>query len=211
MDIHSFDTLPSTQTYLVEAIRQGRRVAPVAVMAGEQTDGHGSRGNRWEGGIGNLLASVAIRMEDLPDDLPLQSASIYAGWLMRQSLNDAGESVWLKWPNDLYRRTDKVGGIITQKIHKTLIIGIGINLKNVSKQYTSLQSPVAPMILLNMFLKRLERYPKWKQIFSQYAIEFELSRAFSAHLGHTQFDLREAHLLEDGSIEINGERIHSLR
>ncbi len=197
--------------YLAEAIRQRKWTAPVAVIAKEQTDGHGSRGNRWEGGNGNLLTSVAVRMEDLPDDLPLQSASIYAGWLMCQSLRDAGESVWLKWPNDLYRGANKVGGIITQKVQQTLIIGIGVNLKNVSKNYTSLQSPVTPMILLNMFLERLERYPNWKQIFSQYAIEFELSRAFSAQQSRTQIDLQHAHLLEDGSIEINGERIHSLR
>ena len=181
------------------------------MIAGEQTDGHGSRGNRWEGGVGNFLASVAVRMEDLPKDLPLQSTSIYAGWLMRQSLKEAGESVWLKWPNDLYQGPNKVGGVITQKIQQTLVIGIGVNLKNVSKNYTSLQSPLSPVILLNMFLRHLERYPKWKQIFSQYAIEFELSRAFSAHHGRTQIDLQQARLLEDGSIEINGERIHSLR
>ena len=211
MDIHSFETLPSTQAYLVEAIRQRKWTAPVAVIAEEQTDGHGSRGNLWEGGNGNLLTSVAVRMEDLPNDLPLQSASIYAGWLMRQSLRNAGESVWLKWPNDLYTDTSKVGGIITQKVQETLVIGIGVNLKNVSQDYTSLQSPLTPVILLNMFLERLQRYPKWKQIFSQYAIEFELSRAFSAHQGRTQIDLQHAHLLEDGSIEINGERIHSLR
>jgi len=211
LDIHSFDTLPSTQAYLSEQIRSGAVYAPVAVRAEYQTQGFGSRGNHWENDVGDLLCSVAVPLEDLPEDLPLQSASIYAGWLMRESLRDAGEDVWLKWPNDLYQDDHKIGGVISHKVRDALVIGIGVNLKKNEKNYQALQRPLSPVILLNMFLQRLERYPQWKDIFSQFEIEFEFSRAYMTHRKAKTIELRNAILQADGSIEINGERIHSLR
>ena len=100
MEILSFESLPSTQTYLLEALRSGRVKAPVAVLALEQSAGVGSRDNEWSGGKGNFFASFAIRLEDLPDDLPLSSASIYFSFIMKKRLESMGEALWLKWPND---------------------------------------------------------------------------------------------------------------
>ena len=101
MEILCFDTLDSTQTYLIEEIGAGRLDAPIAVMAKEQRAGVGSRENSWEGGEGNLLFSLAIDLDDLPQDLPLSSASIYFSYIMREVLEEFSLNVWLKWPNDL--------------------------------------------------------------------------------------------------------------
>ena len=211
LDILFFESLPSTQTYLIDQIRQGRLNAPVAVRAAYQTEGIGSRGNRWENDAGDLLCSIALPLDDLPADLPMQSASIYVGWLMRETLHEAGEDVWLKWPNDLYLGPHKIGGVISQKLRDVLVTGIGVNLQKSKKNYHALKSPLSPVILLNMFLKRLEAYPEWKDIFSHFEIEFEQSRAFATHRNDRLIDLQNACLQADGSIEINGERIHSLR
>ena len=77
MEIISFDHLPSTQTYLVDHIKNNRLHAPIAVITSEQSSGVGSRDNEWSGGEGNFFASIAIDLEDLPNDLALSSASIY--------------------------------------------------------------------------------------------------------------------------------------
>ena len=83
MEIRSFESLPSTQRWLTEAIRRGEVTAPVAVIAERQTDGIGSRENRWIGHPGNFFASIALRQSDLPEDLPPSAASIYFAFLIQ--------------------------------------------------------------------------------------------------------------------------------
>ena len=211
MQINSFETLPSTQLYLAEKIKNKELNTPYAVLTSHQSAGVGSRANIWDGGEGNFFASVALSLNSLPEDLPLSSASIYFSFIMKQVLETFGEKVWLKWPNDFYIDNDKVGGTITQKIGETLICGIGINLKKSQNGYRGLQSDILPQVLLEKYLLALEEFPKWKQVFSLYKIEFELSRGFSVHIENYQKSLSDALLCEDGSLIIDGKKVFSLR
>jgi len=211
LEIYSFETLPSTQHYLVEKIREDTLAAPVAVIAKEQDSGVGSRENSWSGGEGNFFASFAVELKQLPEDLPLSSASIYFAFIMKKVLDELGERVWLKWPNDLYADDEKVGGIITQKVKNSLVCGIGINLKKSPDGFRSLYSELSADFLLEKYLEALEKFPKWKQIFSEYRIEFEQSRRFSVHIENYQKSLQNALLCEDGSLLIEGKRVFSLR
>jgi len=211
LEICLFDTLPSTQTYLAGKIRSGELSAPIAVIADDQSDGVGSRGNTWSGGRGNLFVSIALDTEMLPIDLPLSSASIYFAFIMRKILTAYNGNIWLKWPNDLYIKNDKVGGVITQKISEQIVCGIGINLKNYQNGYKVLGSDILPLKLLENYLFELEKFPSWKQIFREYQIEFELSRRFFVNIENYQQSLKNAVLSEDGSIIINGKRVFNLR
>ena len=211
MEIKLFKTLPSTQTYLVEALQKSILHAPVAVLTLEQNAGVGSRDNKWSGGEGNFFASIALKLEDLPEDLPLSSASIYFSFIMKQTLLELGENIWLKWPNDFYKNDEKIGGTITKKVNDTLVCGIGLNLKKSQNGYSALQSDISPQNLLEKYLLALEKFPKWKQIFSEYEVEFELSRKFSVHIENYQKSLSDATLQADGSLTIEGEKVFSLR
>jgi BirA family transcriptional regulator, biotin operon repressor / biotin---[acetyl-CoA-carboxylase] ligase len=75
-DIRRFDTIDSTNRYLVEEARAG---APegVVVVAAHQTAGRGRLGRRWEAPAGtNLLLSVLLR-PDLPaEERHLATASV---------------------------------------------------------------------------------------------------------------------------------------
>ncbi|PTB83888.1 biotin--[acetyl-CoA-carboxylase] ligase [Sulfurovum lithotrophicum] len=211
MEILSFRALASTQKYLTEQIKQKMLQSPIAVIASEQSAGVGSRDNEWVGGEGNFFASIAIALDDLPRDLALSSASIYFSYIMKQTLVELGENIWLKWPNDFYKNDEKVGGTITQKVNDTLVCGIGLNLKKSQNGYSALQSDISPEILLEKFLDRLEKFPKWKQIFSEFEVEFELSRGFSVHIESYQTSLGDAQLCDDGSLIIGGKKVYSLR
>jgi len=189
----------------------GELKAPVSVLAYEQSSGVGSRDNTWSGGKGNFFASVAVELSKLPEDLPLSSASIYFSYIMKKTLLELDEDIWLKWPNDFYYKDHKVGGTITQKIKDTFVCGIGINLKNSQNGYKALQSDILPQNLLKNYLVALDKFPKWKQIFSEYEVEFELSRKFSVHIENYQKSLSYATLCEDGSLIIEGKRVFSLR
>jgi BirA family biotin operon repressor/biotin-[acetyl-CoA-carboxylase] ligase len=211
LEIYYFNTLPSTQAHLLAQIEKGLLTAPVAVWCEEQSAGLGSRGNRWLGGKGNFFASFALPLEMIPEDLPLGSASIYFSFIMKQTLKELGLNVWLKWPNDFYLDEDKVGGTITKKIDQILVCGMGINLKNSQNGYRALQSDISPKFLLENYLFKLEKFPKWKEIFSLYKIEFELSRMFSVHIENDEKSLKNAVLCEDGSLIMEGKRVFSLR
>ena len=211
MEILSFDTLGSTQVYLLEKIQTGTLGLATAVITAEQTDGVGSRDNSWEGGRGNFFASVALRSESLPRDLPAASASIYFAFLMKKALKKSGIEVWLKWPNDLYKAEEKIGGVITKKHSGFVVTGIGVNLKKNQNGYSSLDTDISPLILLNIFLGEIEKKPKWQEVFSQYKIEFDLSKSYFTHQNGRKIEMEDAKLCEDGSLDIDGGKVYSLR
>ena len=211
MEIRSFESLPSTQRWLTEAIRRGEVTGPLAVITERQTDGIGSRENRWIGYPGNFFASIALRESDLPVDLPPSAASIYFAFLIKKLLQPRHPDLWVKWPNDLYLGEKKVGGVITNRLKEFYVAGIGINLKKSEKNFASLETELSPMILLDMYLERLANPPEWKDIFREYRLEFEKTRHFFTHRGEELVSLENAQLMEDGSIVVDGERMVSLR
>jgi BirA family biotin operon repressor/biotin-[acetyl-CoA-carboxylase] ligase len=211
LEILSFNTLPSTQTYLLEKLRNKSCSLPIAVVAKEQTNGVGSRDNFWEGGRGNLFFSLAIPLDYLPKDLPLNSASIYFSFIMKEVLLEYKEDIWLKWPNDLYHNQSKIGGTITKKVDNIFLCGMGVNLQKNQNNFESLNLDIDALFLLKKYLSELEKYPSWKQIFSQYRIEFERSKAFFTHINREYKSLENAILSEDGSLIIDNKRVYSIR
>jgi len=211
LEILCFDKLESTQTYLIDEVKNSNLTLPTVVMTKEQTEGIGSRENSWEGGAGNLFFSLAISIDDLPEDLPLASASIYFSYIMKKVLSEYIEDVWVKWPNDLYYHQHKIGGIIIKKIDNNLLCGMGVNLQKNSSSFEALNLNVEPMVLLKKYLLALKKYPSWKDIFSQYRIEFGRTREFFAHVDGEYKSLEKAILSEDGSLIIDNKRVYNIR
>lgn len=211
MEIHWFDELESTQAYLIEALKSEKLKAPVCVGASLQTKGKGSRGNVWIGQEGNLFISVAIHRSQLPNDLKLESSSIYFAYIMKEVLTSLGSKVWLKWPNDFYLNQQKMGGVITNLVGESLVCGIGMNLSKAPLDFSKMDIVITAQKLTNNYVRELKKFPAWKQIFSKYELEFNRSKSFTTHVDETIFGLKDAVLLEDGSLECNGQRIFSLR
>lgn len=211
MEIHWFDELASTQTYLIEVLKSNALISPICIGASLQTQGRGSRGNEWIGEKGNLFISVAVNRSQLPTDLKLESSSIYFAFIMKEFLSSLGSKVWLKWPNDFYFDQQKMGGVITNLVGDSLVCGIGLNLSQAPFNFSKMDIEISPRELTNNYLTELEKFPSWKQIFSKFQLEFNRSKSFVTHAGEMIFRLEDAVLLEDGSLEYNGQRIFSLR
>ncbi len=211
MDIRWFDSLESTQSHLIEELKGGRLKAPVCIGASMQTHGRGSRGNSWIGEKGNHFFSFAVERSSLPEDLKLESSSIYFAYLMKELLASLNSKVWLKWPNDFYLEEKKIGGVITNLIADTLVCGIGINLVSAPENFKTVDIQIAPYDLTKRYVELFKNLPSWKLIFSNYQIEFENSRVFFTHNNNEKVALKNAVLLEDGSLECDGQRIFSLR
>lgn len=211
MKIIYLESVDSTQTYLKNLIKKKDIQAPFAVVADMQSDGIGSRDNTWSGYKGNLFLSFCINMHDLPKDLKLESASIYFSYILKETLESHNSKVWLKWPNDFYIKDKKIGGMITNIVSDTLICGVGINLTESPKSGDILDVDINKKKLLNIYFKNVEKMISWKQIFSKYKLEFYRNRNFFTHNNNNKISLSKAELLDDGSINVDGERIYSLR
>lgn len=211
VEIFWLEEIESTQTYLIDALKTKALTAPVCVGAVSQTHGSGSRGNVWIGEEGNLFISVAINRSQLPNDLKLESSSIYFAFIMKELLNRLGSNVWLKWPNDFYLDDQKLGGVITNLVGDCLVCGIGINLSSAPLNFSKIDIRITPQQLTNYYISELKKFPSWKQIFSKFELEFERSKSFTTHTNQAIIGLKDAVLLDDGSLECNGQRIFSLR
>jgi len=206
-----FDTLTSTQLYLKDLIKNTKPSLPLAVVCEMQTEGIGSRNNTWTSQKGNLFLSFALALSDLPKDLKLESSSIYFSYLLKETLESLGSKVFLKWPNDLYVNEDKVGGMITNVVNDTIICGVGLNLIKSKNGFASLDLELDKHIILESYFKNIEKKPLWKQVFSKYKINFCTNLNFFTYVKGRKVSLSEAVLENDGSLNINGERIYSLR
>ena len=211
MQILSLESVDSTQTYLLEALKQETLSTPVCVSAKRQVSGRGSRGNSWSGLEGNLFFSFAIDRSSLPQDLKLESSSIYFTYLLKSLLAEKGSGLWLKWPNDFYMGDTKIGGAITNLYKEVLVCGIGLNTKAAPQGFAKLDIEIENESLLQAYFDILKNPPSWKNVFSNYALEFDRSRSYFTHNGESKISLKNARLLEDGSLECDGKRIFSLR
>jgi len=211
VEIHWFESLESTQSYLIGELKAKRIVPPVCVGATVQTMGKGSRGNEWIGTEGNLFISLAFPRLSLPNDLKLESSSIYMAFMMKELLASMGSQVWLKWPNDFYLENVKIGGVITNLIGDTVVCGIGINLLSAPQGFSKIDINITPYNLTEFYCNLFKNLPSWKHIFSKYQLEFEHSRVFFTHNNQEKIALQDAVLQEDGSLVCEGQRIYSLR
>ncbi len=131
--IHYFDEVDSTQQVARELLAGGAAEGTV-VIAERQTAGRGRMGRTWHSPSGvNLYGTIilrpAMRLADVAQ-LSLVAGVAAAGALMQA----APGLVSLKWPNDIWLRGRKAGGIIAEAVtdaRQTLLgvlLGIGINI-----------------------------------------------------------------------------------
>jgi len=188
LEIVYFNEIDSTQKYLLnmKSLKDN-----ICIWSENQTNGIGSRGNNWIGEKGNLFFSFSIKKTNLPDDLPLQSLSIYFMYNLKIVLKKLGSCVKFKWPNDLFLK-NKVAGCITNIKNDIIICGIGVNTKK-SKEFSSLDIEIDNYTLLKLYFNLLKQKTRWEDIFK--LLNVELSEKLN----------------KDGSININNKRIYSLR
>lgn len=124
----------STNNYATGLAHAGMAQSGTAVFAHHQTKGKGQRHRKWQGEPGqNIALSVILQ----PPGLALSQAFLLsmatAIGVQRFFTSYVGSETKVKWPNDLYWRDRKAGGILIENVvqgseWKAAIIGIGINI-----------------------------------------------------------------------------------
>lgn len=211
MKIIELNEVDSTHSYLKKLIKSEGYTYPICIITSLQTDGVGSRGNSWTGKRGNLFFSFVLEKKNLPKDLELQSASIYFSYILKEVLSEQGSKLWLKWPNDFYMGEKKIGGTITNVTKDYIFCGIGLNLIDVSEDFGKLDIKIDSKKLLEIYFESLKKEQSWKQIFNSFKVEFQKSKNYKATIDNKKIPLKNATLNYDGSIEIDGKKVFSLR
>jgi BirA family transcriptional regulator, biotin operon repressor / biotin---[acetyl-CoA-carboxylase] ligase len=130
--VHWFETIDSTNRYLVDAAAQGEPAGLVAV-ADEQRAGRGRLGRTWVAPPGaSLLASVLLRDALPPEQRHLAVVAAALGAIDAVDEHCAFRPR-LKWPNDLVVDDRKLAGLLAEATNGTgvavgLVVGMGLNV-----------------------------------------------------------------------------------
>lgn len=139
-------SVDSTNNYAMAQIRAGLAKSGDTFLALEQTDGKGQRNKSWNAEPGaNILMSIAWKPQKLAVAQQFLLSAAVALACFDCFSRYAGEETAIKWPNDIYWRDRKAGGILIENIvgtsqttstkHNTQnpklhwsVIGTGINI-----------------------------------------------------------------------------------
>jgi len=187
------EKVDSTSNYAMARVRSGLAKHGMAWFAKEQSDGRGQRGKLWDSEPGqNLLMTVVLE----PEKWRLEHQAIFnmaIAVICRDFLSRyAGEATTIKWPNDLYWRDLKLGGILIENsiqgnAWKFALAGIGLNI-NQERFNSNIPNPVSlkqltgqafdPVELAKLLHSELlEKLNEWDE-----AEHFRITEAYNRHL-----------------------------
>ena len=132
------DTVDSTNNYAMARVQAGMASHGMAWLAHEQTAGKGQRGKGWETQPGkNIAMSIVFQPEFLDARQQFYLSATIALVCFEFFSGYAGDETKIKWPNDLFWRDRKAGGVLIENVFhgkkwKWAIVGIGININQVN-------------------------------------------------------------------------------
>ncbi|MGG9971034.1 biotin--[acetyl-CoA-carboxylase] ligase [Ferruginibacter sp. SUN002] len=141
-------SVDSTNNYAMARVHEGLAKHGDAFFAVEQTAGKGQRGKNWQAAEGqNIVLSVVAEPFQLKTHQQF-SFSIAVALACYDFFNGyAGDETKIKWPNDIYWRDRKAGGVLIENINRGnswnwSVIGVGVNV-NQTVFEASLKNPVS--------------------------------------------------------------------
>jgi BirA family biotin operon repressor/biotin-[acetyl-CoA-carboxylase] ligase len=141
-------SVDSTNNYAMARVQAGLARHGEAWFTLEQTAGKGQRNKQWITSAGeNILLSVVLQPFRLTASQQFLLSASMALACYDFYKNYAGDETRIKWPNDLYWRDRKAGGILIENnFHGAswayAVVGIGINI-NQGRFDPSLPNPVS--------------------------------------------------------------------
>jgi BirA family biotin operon repressor/biotin-[acetyl-CoA-carboxylase] ligase len=142
------DNCNSTQDYLKEQLAQGVET-DLLISCENQTQGHGRNQKKWETLPHSLYFSFNLEPNPKVTWTAIELSVIIADYFYEKF----GESLKLKWPNDIYVGDKKLGGILIENsimsgTIKSSIVGVGLNI-NQTDFKSNAPNPVSLKMLTN--------------------------------------------------------------
>jgi BirA family biotin operon repressor/biotin-[acetyl-CoA-carboxylase] ligase len=146
-------SIDSTNNYALTQIHANMAQPGTCYFAHEQTSGKGQRGKSWatEPGM-NIILSIVLKPNFLQPLQQFQLSTCVAVATREFFSKYDNDSFRIKWPNDLYWRDRKLGGILIENIIKShepggarwdwAVAGMGMNI-NQANFGAELKNPVS--------------------------------------------------------------------
>lgn len=162
----------STNEYAKNLWSKSEPIEGTVVLTDKQTDGKGQIGNKWQSeAYQNLTFSFILKPHFLKVEQQFLLSKIVSLACIESCNHFTDEKFLIKWPNDIYKRENKIGGILienTLSSNKIVssIVGVGLNinqevfqdlpratsLKNIAEKNFDLKEVLA------FLLKRIDAY-----------------------------------------------------
>ncbi len=149
-DYHNLESVDSTQTFSKKNVSSFDRDAFTIVTSEEQSKGRGRLNRKWFSPKGsNLYTTYSFTIPEMPHSS--NPITLVLALSISEVLQKLGLSVQIKWPNDLYINSKKMGGILAEvesdKETKQVFLGFGLNV-NVTADALSTQDFEATSLLI---------------------------------------------------------------
>jgi BirA family biotin operon repressor/biotin-[acetyl-CoA-carboxylase] ligase len=125
----------STNNFLKDLVSKSEPLPEgTVIMAEDQFAGRGQQENTWHAEPGkNLTFSILLRPNFLPIDKQFLLNMAVSIGINNALCKHVNEGIKIKWPNDIYFFSQKLGGVLIENsivgnAIKTAVIGIGINV-----------------------------------------------------------------------------------
>ena len=184
------DSIGSTNNYLSKLANETFVENGSVILAHNQTNGKGQRGNGWESESGkNLTFSVLLQTEFLKISQNFLLSMMVCN-SVHELLSQYIDKVEIKWPNDILVDNKKIAGIliensiVNQHLHQS-IIGIGVNLNQ--RDFSTAPQASSLALLLKKELNKKEVFTKLLTIIERNYLELKQGLWFrinSYYLNH---------------------------
>ncbi|MCL2064563.1 MAG: biotin--[acetyl-CoA-carboxylase] ligase [Candidatus Cloacimonetes bacterium] len=144
--IESYKTIDSTKDLAEKYIISQKYEEHFLIIAENQTQGKGRKGNDWLSPQGGLWFSLVLNHISQK-----KAFTLFIGFCVLNALNElCTDQFKIKWPNDIYLQDKKVCGIICSQhsqYNKTNIgIGINTNIKNIPDTFPSYSGSIMNLL-----------------------------------------------------------------
>ena len=198
-NIQHINQCDSTNAYLQRLVAETDAPEGTVVSTSFQTNGRGQLSNVWEAEEGkNILCSILLR----PTSLPIKSQFLISQAIsvaIVDVLNSYLDGFFIKWPNDIYYKEDKIAGILIENTLSsagisTCIIGLGLNVN----QQTFRSDAPNPISLFNIIGRETSVPELLQSILERFNKVYELAYTNVALLRENYFN----NLLFSGKMRI---------
>ncbi len=190
----------STNDYLKSLSKEKELPNGFVVYTDFQSKGKGQFGNGWQSEKGkNLLFSCYIK----PNNLHIKDYFIITKIVtiaIKRVLDKYVDNITIKWPNDIYWKEKKIGGILIenslcQENIVSTVIGVGLNIN----QETFDKDLPNPVSLLNITRKEYNRLELLKAIQQEITTLFDTFEREALHRDYLKnlFRMNEQHSFYD--------------
>lgn len=221
-------SVDSTNIFANNLLSKSTPIEGTVIYTDNQYAGRGQIGSKWESAVGeNIILSIILYPKFLPiqAQFKLNQVVALAVYDLLAAFISPTSQLSVKWPNDIYIKDKKIGGILIENKLKgnllaSTIIGVGLNI-NQSNFSPNLPNPTSLLLetqkeedtyaLIGLFCEHLERrylqlkggqYKSLEQDYLNVLYAYQEWRTYKIAVTKTTFEGKIIGISPEGKLQI---------